>query len=95
MAPSVSKTLFNLRSSIPWVVNILFLAFFTSTVTFLVYTGKSVNYMQNATDNGNTQNNIYNGSDSFYREISFQATVICLLTIITFCIVYHTLKDIV
>lgn len=95
MAPSVSKTLFKIRSSIPWVINIVFLAFITSIVCFLVYTGKTVNEMQNATSNGSTENNIYNSSNSFYREISFQASVVSLLIVITFCIVYHTLKDII
>ena len=95
MAPSVSKTLFKLRSSIPWVINIVFLAFITSVVSFLVYTGKTVNSMQSASNNGTTENNIYNSSESFYREISFQATTICLLIVITFCVVYHTLKDII
>lgn len=92
---SISKNAYRLKIAIPWVLNFVFLAFLTSVITFLVFTGKSANNMQGAEKNSgsNSQTNIFNGSDSYYRELSYQASVISLLTIIAICVVFYTLKN--
>ena len=90
----IAKIGYNMRNFLPWIT---YLLFFTSVICFLVFTGKSAHKMNNAIANNNnsTQDNIYNSDNSFYRELSYQATVISLLTIITFCIVYKTFKELI
>lgn len=91
---NISLLSYRLKTALPWLFTILFLAAVTSIVTFLVFTGMATNDMQNADPNAtNSESNVYNNSDSFYRELSYQATVICLLGIITLCIVFYTLKN--
>ena len=87
----IAKIGYNMRNFLPWITYLLFFTFITSVICFLVFTGKSAHKMNNAIANNNnsTQDNIYNSDNSFYRELSYQATVISLLTIITFCIVYR------
>jgi len=93
---SISKKLYFLKTSLPWMVYMFTLTFITAVITFLVFTGKSANNMHKADALiTRTQNNVYNSSDSFYRELSFQASVISLLTIITICVIYHTFKSII
>jgi len=93
---SISKNAYRLKVALPWAINIIFLSFLTSVITFLVFTGKSANNMQGVSKNNSSttpQTNIFNGSDSYYRELSYQATVISLLSIITLCVVFYTFKN--
>ena len=92
---SVAKSAYRMKVALPWVIYLTFATFLTSVITFLVFTGMSTNTMKDAPDNGTTQSGVFNSAHSFYREVSYQATVISLLTIITFCVVYHTFKVIV
>lgn len=91
---TVSRSAYRLKIALPWLVYLISLAFIASVITFLVFTGKASNSMHKSTDNSNNESGIYNGSDSFYRELSYQASVISLLTIITICVVYYTFKNI-
>lgn len=93
----IAKIGYNMRTFLPWITYLLFFAFLTSVICFLVFTGKSAHNMNNAAanTNNNTQNNVYNSNNSFYRELSYQATVISLLIIITFCMVYKTFKELI
>ena len=90
---TISKSAYRLKIFLPWLLIIILLASITSIITFLVFTGLSTNDMRNATPNTNNETGVYNNSDSFYRELSYQATVICLLTIIALCVVFYTLKN--
>jgi hypothetical protein len=93
---SISKNLYRMKVFLPYTIYFIFLFFLTSVITFLIFTGKTANNMKDATSNGaNTETNIINSSDSLYRDLSFQAVVISLLTIITFCMVFTTLKTII
>ena len=89
---TVAKTTYRMKVALPWVIYLTFFTFLTSVITFLVFTGMSANTMKDAPINGSNQTGVYNSANSYYRELSFQATVISLLTIITFCVVYHTFK---
>jgi len=93
----IAKMNYNMKIALPWFTYLLFFSFLTSVICFLVFTGRSANSMGKASKNNgnNNETNIYNSSDSFYRELSFQATVIALLVIITFCVVYHTFKALI
>lgn len=93
----IAKMNYNMKIALPWFTYLLFFSFLTSVICFLVFTGRSANSMGGASANtgNNNQTNVYNSKDSFYRELSFQATVITLLTIITFCAVYHTFKALI
>ena len=91
---TISKHVYRLKVTLPWLFTILFLASITSIITFLVFTSMATNDMRKATLNStNSESSVYNNSDSFYRELSYQSTVICLLGIITLCVVFYTLKN--
>ncbi len=88
---SISRNLYRMKISFMYFIYFMFLLFITSVITFLVFTGKTVNEIKDS----DSQINVINGSDNLYRELSYQAVVIILLTIISFCVVFHSLKNIV
>lgn len=91
---TISKHTYRLKITLPWLITIIFLALITSIVTFLVFTSMSARDMHHADKNsGNNETNVKHSSESFYRELSFQAAVICCLVIITLCTVFYTFKN--
>ena len=91
---TISKHTYRLKITLPWLITIIFLGLITSIVTFLIFTGMSAKDMHHADKNtGNTETSVKHSSESFYRELSFQAAVICCLFIITLCTVFYTFKN--
>lgn len=88
---SISRNLYRMKIALPYTIYIIFFFFLTSVICFLVFTGITANNLKNT----NSDVSVINSSDNLYRDLSFQATIISLLTIIAFCSVYYTLKNIV
>lgn len=76
---NISKYAYRLKIALPWLINFILLTFLTSVISFLVFTGISVKTMKQ--------------TDILYKELSYQASVISLLTIITLCVVFYTFKN--
>lgn len=85
----LSKNAYRMKIIFPYLTYFIFGLFIASMISFLVYTGKTVNNLENKISNA------YGSEDSYYRELSYQACVISLLSVLTFCVVYQTFKKLI
>lgn len=90
----IAKNTYRMKILFPYFSLLLLSLFVASVVCFLVFTGKSANAMHNAKDQHH-EDKISNGADSFYRDLSFQASVISLLTLTAFSNIYLTFKKLI
>ena len=75
---SISRHIYRMRTSYAYVINFLSLAVLTSLICFLTFVGITVKK---------------EGTDGLTREIAFQATVISLLLIITYSVVFGVFSN--
>lgn len=75
---SISKHIYRLRVSYPYMINFLSLAALTSIVCFLTFIGLTVKK---------------DGSDGLNREIAYQASVVSLLIIIAYSVVFGVFSN--
>lgn len=75
---SISRHIYRLRVSYPYIINFFSLAALTSIVCFLTFIGMTVKN---------------EGSNGLNREIAFQATVVSLLLIIAYSVVFGVFSN--
>ena len=75
---SISRHIYRMRVSFPYIINIISLFALTSIICFLIYVGKTVQS---------------EGSDALFREVSYQASVVALLLIISYSVVFGVFSN--
>jgi hypothetical protein len=75
---NISRHLYRMRVSYFWVINLFSLAALTAIVCFLTFVGITVKN---------------NGTDGLNREVAYQSTVISLLLIITYSVVFAVFSN--